>query len=53
MVKYIPFFRASDVVTSIFSGYECMNVQKQTNEDFISEQCEISSDGNIPNRYRE
>ncbi|WP_258954611.1 hypothetical protein [Vibrio coralliirubri] len=29
---------ASDVVTSIFSGYECMNVHKQTNEDFTEEQ---------------
>ena len=34
----MAFFKASDVVTSIFSGYECMNAQKQTNEDFIEEQ---------------
>ncbi|MEO9495822.1 MAG: hypothetical protein ABJG42_15195 [Vibrio splendidus] len=49
----MAFFKAGDVVTSIFSGYEWMNVQKQTNEDFIEEQCEISDDGNVQNRYRE
>ena len=50
MVQYIAFFKAGDVVTSFFSGYEYMNVHKQTNEDFIEEQCEISNDGNVQNQ---
>ncbi|CDU14901.1 hypothetical protein VCR17J2_700075 [Vibrio coralliirubri] len=29
-----------------------MNVQKQTNEDFIEEQGQTSHSGNVQNRYR-